>query len=277
MQTSGVSLRSSMSSSQVSAKSGFACSLRDVNNKAVIALNNISVSLLVRGSYREALATVKDAMKLTKSTATHDEGLITAEEIHLTLDRARKRSALCGETASTGALAYAPLLHVVSSQDSTLNICARLAMWKYSALQLHVFFPMTIDPIDYQDCDNDDVEFHSAVILYNFGIVCACSMANARTDDKSYRIFHLTNALTSRMSQSIWERASICFANRVLLLTSLSTHNLFQALSVQGDQSLEYQAHNDCGDMEKSMFLHIISVYRRLFPILTETRTAPAA
>ena len=119
----------------------------------------------------------------------------------------------------------------------------------------HVKFPVTIDPIDFEDCDEDDVDFQSGVILYNFGIAYDCLAATAEHNPgasfkkllqvKSYRIFQMTRSLLSKLSQNDGDDTpNFCTMTKHLLLKTLLTHNLIQA-SIQLDLQFESQEHRE--------------------------------
>lgn len=235
-------------------------SLQDGKLKAAIAINNNAVSLLGRGYFREALVTFKDSVQLMRSASLNVEGqahhpaaeAISAEDLRSVLDRTWKRAAQCKDTACHAALEDGPDLQVVSSQHIPHTISPALTSYTHGCAS-YVAFPMTIDPIDFEDFDDNDVDFHSGAILYNYGIAHECLAEGSvhNGDDslkkllqgKTYCIFQMANALLSELSRKVGEATATSFPTKLLLLRILLTHALIQA-SAQLDLPLEYEEHS---------------------------------
>lgn len=166
--------------------------------KAAIALNNEAVNLLCCGFYQQALQTIKVAINLMMDIAERLNGAAASEvvseaDLHQRLERAWARVAACKEELSAahphplGAPPEDPIIvwKVVSSEYNPAIIYAAVAT--VSTSNGNVKFPMTIHGIDSNsiersdsdDGDLADVDFHSSVILYNYGIAHECLAAVA--------------------------------------------------------------------------------------------------
>ena len=252
-------------------------SLRDRKHKAAIALNNTAVSLLSRGYYREALDTFKDSMQLIRSAANDRHKRcdadsqpsteeISAEDIRSILDRTWKRAAQCRNTASQDDSANRPFLQVVSSQGSPESIYVALTT-DSRGHSPYVASPMTIDPIDFEDWDdNNEVNFQAGAIIYNYAIAYDCVAETAagyddndspkmQLQENTYRLFHMANSLLETLSQRVDEEEATvtCFATRFVLLRTFVTHALIQACSKRDNLQLEHQEH--CENLEPLLYM----------------------
>jgi hypothetical protein len=252
--------------------------LQDCKHKAAIALNNNAVTLLVRGCHHEALATFKDSMKLIKSASrdrTDPVSHSTAEDIRLALHQARKRTTRCKNTTGPNASTNGLMLQVVSSQCNTASIYAALSSSRGDTL--NVAYPLTIDPIDFEDSDDDDIDFQSCVILFNYGIAYNClavtSDDSVKTllQEKSYHMFYMTSVVLSKLYQNVQADALTYAASRLLLLKTFLTHSLIQA-SIKLDSQFEYEEH--CKTMEG--LLRVMGVQQLILPLADHCLAAAA-
>ena len=266
------------STTTCSGGAGTVC-LRDGKHKAAIALNNDTVSLLGRGYYREALDTFKDSMQLIRSASMHMEEAvfqeeISAEDIHIVLSRSWQRAAQCKNTVSQqAAFKNSAVIQVVSSQYNPTSIYTALTSYtKRNSSTLYAAFPMTIDPIDFEDWDENEVDFQSAAILYNFAVAYDCLAVEASQSgndslgktlqEKTYSVFCMANGLLQKLTtRHVGEQAFVmtCFATRLLLLQTFLTHALVQACD-KLDLQLDYQVH--CENLEH--LLHTIAVQQSM-------------
>ena len=256
-----------------------AVSLRESRHKAAIALNNAAVSLLIRGFYRDAVDTLKDAIQFMKIAAVPVEEQngaeeISAEETHLAFNRSWKRAAVCGTStnACQDCFTNRPILQVISSQYNSTSINEAVASCTQSSTR-RVCFPVAIDPIDFEGSDDDDIEFNSGVIMYNYGIAfdCLAAAVNPTTNDaydhqkliqaKAHRLFQITGALLFKLYQDHQDNIPTYEAGRLLLLMTLLTHNLMQA-SINLNMQLEYHEH--CQTMES--LLQLMEFYQFMLP-----------
>jgi tetratricopeptide (TPR) repeat protein len=235
-------------------------SLHEGYNKAAIALNNAAVSLLSRGLYQDAVATFKEAIKFMRSVTVHAatedrncaQAIASEEEIRRALDCALKRG-LCVAVTEGGLTIDSPIFHIISSQFNPTRVQHTLVVWAGNTS--HVEYPMTIDPIDFEDCDGDDAHFQSGVILYNYGIAYKCLAtvtANAGTtieashqdifQAKAHRIFRLTIALLAKFDENVRDNIRTYLDGRCLVLKIFLTHNLIQSSSQFNGRS-EYYEH----------------------------------
>jgi hypothetical protein len=168
---------------------------RSAFHKGAIALNNAAVLLLLRGFATEACDTLEDAMQLMECAAldmhrsTGSNHSMTANksssaQIQGALNRVCQRTSQCHKSSphSMGTAVSSshrtsdwPTLQVVSSQCNPSRIYERLTSCMDSA-SLHVAFPMTIDPIDFEGslCKANDVYLEAAIMAYNYGIATFC-------------------------------------------------------------------------------------------------------
>jgi hypothetical protein len=258
--------------------------LLEGHHKAAIALNNTAVSLLARGRYSGSLATFKDAIKFMGNVTAPAEVRsaaeeITGEEIRLALYHAGKRTSLGGISNSAGELKNGPVLKIVSSQCNTASIYAALTSCTHSTSR-HVAFPMTIDLIDFEGCEDEDSDFHSGVILYNYGIASECLASTTTPSNNAsvreihvnaHRIFKMASALLTELYQNDWDNTPTYFASKLLLLKTFLTHGLIQT-SIKLDLQSEYEEH--CKTMDG--LLRVMGAQQLKLPVVDHCLAAAA-
>lgn len=255
------------------------------HRKATIAVNNAAVGLLVSKSYQGAIETLNDAIKLMKCVEDYKHGNESLETVSLSLERAWGRIAVCGGRRDSCSPSPSSLLETghtqitfqaISSEYDPASIYDALTAGAKSS---HTKFPMTIDPSEYQECSVEwSNDFHTSVLLYNYGIACNCVAATATTasvkelfQQRAYQFFQLANSLLYKQFQHRdRNKSSTFFANdRLLQLKVFVTYNLIEACVLL---SLDCQEHTKNLD---NVLLQI-EARERAFP--TETpNIAPAA
>jgi hypothetical protein len=260
------------------------------HRQSAIALNNAAVSLLVRGYFHEAAATLCDALKITRSAPHHrtcetnttsnspiETNTTRNEDIHQATARSDQRIALC-----TGAIATRHeqprsaelIFRAISSQDNPAQALELITSHDHCP-SAQVAFPMTIDHIESSEQMEDDLLFEAATILYNYGIALGCMGTAAETsvpgksgrtslDGKAHRVFQITHMLLckkhgggERLNPTQYLAADGCF----LLLRTVVLYSLV-------DVSINLHLHEQYDEYKRQLLhvLHAINVLQTLIP-----------
>jgi hypothetical protein len=258
---------------------------RHEQHQAAIALNNIAVSLLARGFYRDALAILKDAIQLMRSTTQGADPppCVSSRDIQDTLHQAYHRKAICEGsdcgTKESESPNNSPKLHVISNQLDPARVYDILTLCTNSS-ELNVCFPMTIDLIDSEGCTSDDLAFEASVVLYNYGVVYECVAAT--TGDcldpaamsvraRVHHIFQMVGVVLSKIEPDAWYGNLTSAAARILLLEIVLTHIRID-VAIKLDLQHEY---NDCC-LNMQYLLQMVEYQRRLLPLDDQAVAAAA-
>jgi hypothetical protein len=269
------------------------------HRQSAIALNNAAASLLIRGYFHEAAATLGDAVKIMRSSPCHaseayansnsaiDANIISNQDIHHAIARSDKRIALC-----TGAIAAHHeqprstelILHAISSQDNPAQALELITSHDhYPSAQ--VAFPMTIDHIESSHQVKGDLRFEAATILYNFGIALGC-MGNAaemsaqgksrRTslDGKAQRVLQIAHMLLCKVhegGEGLNPTPYLTVDGRFLLLRTVVLHSLV-------DVSISLHLHQQYDEYRRELLhvLHAVNVLQTFIPALGYPTAAAA-
>jgi hypothetical protein len=260
---------------------------RDEPHKAAIALNNAAVSLLARGLYQDAAVTLEDAVVLMGSAVVQAESpqatfaSVTGQEIKGALDRVSLRTALYNDSAAAAHSRldspgmYRPKLQVISSQLNPTRVYETLTSCT-DAASVKVSFPITIEPIEFERCTVDEMNFESGIILYNYGIAydclaSACLEAATHRDDlalhsrlqnKAYHYYQCAGMVLHKIDQDVYENAPIAMTSPLLLLRTVMTHNLLN-VAIQLNLQPEYAEFS----YAMMILLHFVEAQHAFLPI----------
>ena len=142
---------------------------------------------------------------------------------------------------------------------------------------------MTIDPINFEDWDEYEVDFQSAAILDNFAIANDCLAVEARQSgndslgkilqETTYSVFRMANDLLHKLTRHISEQQAVmtCFVTKLLLLQTFLMRALVQAC-IDLELPLDYQVH--CENLEK--LLDMIEIHQSM-KLMADHSVAAAA
>lgn len=214
----------------------------NASQKAAIYLNNAAVDLLVRSCFPEAVDICKNALQIMKNEAEYKE----TENVGLLLQRACKQSAMSAD------IKYPSTVMCVISSEATPSAVSSIAASLGSQQ-----FPIKIDLVDHQDFD---VDYYSAVVLYNYGI----AVSNCKISETPYQIFALTQTLLVTNCHQ-----SDC---KCLLLRGLVAYCM-SAVALQLKLHYDYQKHLETMNV---IIRQIMECYK-LWTDICNVNVAPAA
>jgi hypothetical protein len=208
-------------------------------HKAVIDLNNGAVRLMEHKSYHCALDCLLTGFRLTKHIAhVRTTSSVTIEDRtqakrlvekagEMLLTTSRERELPCANTCASGGEALS--IRSISTDYDPSNIYRTLSA---SFNNNTVKFPMIITDSDAADGVGDDwsdVDFHSSVLLYNFGVAQDCLAVPQR----AYRIFELASQLVyvhlMQTSSSSNTSINVFTVGKVLQFKVYLSHSLIQS------------------------------------------------
>lgn len=263
--------------------------------RAAIALNNAAVNLLFCGFYQQGVETIQASIILMMDIAECQDVVAASDVseagIRRRLEWAWERVAACMEQSAKNTPGAQQLtregpiaMKVVSSVYNPALIYAAHATYTNNS---NVMFPMTINCIDSNSWESDedgdhwaDIDFHSSVLLYNYGIAHDCLAATTTTDSsngcnermalqfKAYSINQLASALLCNQFMN-GSSADFFAIGGLLQLETFLTCNLIR-ICVQLD--LAHQDH--VRNLEEILLL--IGARERMLPT-TEHDCARAA
>jgi len=150
---------------------------RRVHYRAAIALNNIATTLMQRGDYVDCIATLKDALNITRG----------AIDIEQALQRAQTALSHQSSEIHCGVDGH-PVVHIVSSQTNPIHVGESLLCKGDGDRALYA---ISIDLASVEDGDTPEVE--AFTMLYNYGIAYSCLALYCRDEDSfrrsAYSIF----------------------------------------------------------------------------------------
>jgi hypothetical protein len=204
--------------------SSFTTPNQETMHKGAVALNNIAVSLLQRHYYQEAVETLKDALALMKAVVDYNPGKdsSSAPDVYQILQKSSQRLAYSYHGRSQSLNVF-----VLSNQEDPVVVHDMII--KHPNSQLCI----TIDPIDFQQWDQDTFDLDTNVILYNYGVSYTCfaatirdSKAQSRVLCQSLQIFRLKESFLFEFCDN---PSGETLVNRTTLLVNmLLTRNLIQ-------------------------------------------------
>jgi hypothetical protein len=210
-------------------------------HKAVIDLNNGAVRLMEHKSYHCALDCLLTGIRLTKhiahvrttsSVAIEDRTQakrLVEEADEMLLTTSRERELPCANSSASGGEALS--IRSISTDYDPSNIYRTLSA---SFNNNTVKSPMIITDSAAADGVGDDwsdVDFHSSVLLYNFGVAQDCLAVPQR----AYRIFELASQLVYRYvhlmqtSSSNNTSINVFTVGKVLQFKVYLSHSLIQS------------------------------------------------
>jgi hypothetical protein len=259
---------------------------RDEPHKAAIALNNAAVSLLARGLYQDAAVTLEDAVVLMGSAVVRAESpqatfaSVTGQEIKGALDRVCLRTALYNDSTDAPSRLdslgmHRPKLQVISSQLNPTRVYETLTSCT-DAASVKVSFPITIDPIEFERCTVEEMNFESAIILYNYGIAYDCMAAacldaathrddlalHSRLQNQAYHYYKCAGMVLYKIDQDVYENAPVAMTSPLLLLRTVMTHNLLN-VAIQLNLQPEYAEYS----YAMMILLHLVEAQHAFLPI----------
>jgi len=154
-----------------------------------IALNNAGVSLLKRHCYGPAKDAFNDALKVMRilSTPCRDSefsGVLLDNMLHKAYS-----------DVSESQRHYQPVdatFRIVTEEESTDVIVARMQEPSYIAFSTIFLIRIEFEGKSIQECEHEDMNLQSSIILYNFGVVYKCLAATEATTEMV--ILHLRRA-----------------------------------------------------------------------------------
>jgi hypothetical protein len=251
--------------------------------KAAVSLNNNAVALLSRGFVREAMDTIKDAIKLLNIASearckTRDceypgfsvERLQNEENIRLVaLQRAQQRMA-------TATAKDANHCQFVAHVYPLSNQIAPFALLQNDKFFQHGSMPIIIDQQPNEEDEDDAFDLECAIVLYNYGvshslladwaiavnyIPMVCQVQCLRVSALCF--FELSHSLFTQLVKETLQLPA-------MLLGMLLTRSLIPNCLELGRSPDKYRK-------EQERLLVLVRHQHRLFPAATELRAAPAA
>jgi hypothetical protein len=210
--------------------------------KAATALNNAGVRLLARYSFVEACLSFKEGTKLMKNLAGFLDGQVSTESLLGQLQRARELiSRFNTVQVPFGSLSYtlfpSPIvLKAISSEYSPSSFHSAIAASINTSVTKFAF-TIDLSPSEFSNDESINVDYYSAIILYNHGVAYDCLAATSTTtvarllfQQKATRIFYLTSSLVELQFKDEWGNPKTRIADgRILQLQSFVTFSLMQA------------------------------------------------
>ena len=150
--------------------------------KAIVALNNIAVTMLERGCYKQGFETLKGAVKAAKMISQPIESHDTSTTLHLpsivnSLRRANHRNALPAIS-----LGQAPLHVVDLTQADLLFSNLNNTRDKEPSHFTYSIIRLDSEAINF---GNEDQDLLMAVILSNFTVSCLCRFEKSNKEEIS--------------------------------------------------------------------------------------------
>jgi hypothetical protein len=205
---------------------------------------------------------------------------VTGLEIKGALDRVSLRTALYNDsTAAPNRMdspgMHRPNLQVISSQLNPTRVYETLTSCT-DAASVKVSFPITIDPIEFERCTVDEMNFESGIILYNYGIAydclaSACLEAATQRDDlalhsrlqnKAYHYYQCAGMVLHKIDQDVYENAPVAMTSPLLLLRTVMAHNLLN-VAIQLNLQPEYAEYS----YAMMILLHLVEAQHAFLPI----------
>ena len=206
--------------------------------RACFALNNMGVSLLEKGYFREATKTFREAVSSLQSLIscrlgnhpgnTDDKALLVMKSIQSKLHKACRRVAKrCHKTCQT---TISVEISIIDDNDLETFQCAQLYGPSSS-----IAFPIRLQSsLTTETCVQDGLDWQISAVLYNFGIAHLLTYRSSRDKQlliQAARLFRFTVTVLTRADQ----RRSDASARlgtlylESLVLSSLSTVFRYQA------------------------------------------------
>lgn len=197
--------------------------------RGAIALNNMGVSLLERGAYRNAIDTMKDAIAIMR-TIFPQNGAVHSAPHNFNID---SKLQLAAQRLASPETSRAPL-SVQTIPFSEDNINAMKDALRYGPSG-SVFFPLRIEISDF-NCRGRDIDLESSIFLYNFGIAHLCMArvhpkSAAKLRDGALKLFDLAHSILASQCAKAQDPAD---QTHVLLVAAMVLNNVVQVLSEQG-------------------------------------------
>jgi hypothetical protein len=252
--------------------------------KAAVSLNNNAVALLSKGFVREAMDTIKDAIKLLNIASearckSRDceypgfsiERLQNEENILLAaLQRSQQRMATFTAKDANNHSQFVAHVYPLSNQ------IAPFALLQNDTFFRHGSMPIIIDQQPKEEDEDDAFDLECAIVLYNYGVshslmadwVLAmnytpilCQVPCLRTSALCF--FELSHSLFTQLVKETLQLPA-------MLLGMLLTRSLIPSCLELGRSPDKYRK-------EQERLLVLVRHQHRLFPAATELRAAPAA
>jgi len=136
-----------------------------------IALNNAGVSLLRRHCYRQANDAFNDALKVMRDLSTpcqarqHSSDLLNSmlQKAYSDVFESQRYSQTDDAT-----------FRIVTEEESTDVIVAGMQQPSYMAFSTIFLIRIELEGKSIQECQSEDLDVQSAIILYNYGVVYKC-------------------------------------------------------------------------------------------------------
>ena len=177
-----------------------------IGMQAALALNNIGVSLLERGCYREGMEVLQDGIRTMKSMFKASEDSTDdvtdpsndpLEKLHKARDKASQVSSQVIDTSST-----AKIKTLSFQVDGLSGVLEHLGKSPSST-----FYLVRMDiPLECAVSVSNTPDLESAVLLYNFGmaqLLISSVISNSQPMvENSHRILHLASSIVARRSNT---------------------------------------------------------------------------
>jgi hypothetical protein len=205
-------------------------------NRAAMALNNIGVSLLERGMFRDAMATFKDAVKIHTEAmmAASSKTLCTTEHC---LKMASKRM-LKVSTKGTKQQRSFPIRLVACSMSDLPNI-ARIALEEGPTASQA--FAVRVEDFDLENGPSLESDLKSAILLLNLAASLLCWGQAAKCPVKQYKLIKSAMKIFAASHAVLIARQTHCMdtdsSNTLLFIEALVLCNLVQLSSTLSDRT----------------------------------------
>jgi hypothetical protein len=207
-------------------------------NRAAMALNNIGVSLMERGKYREAVSTLKDAVKILKvSIESVKQVTQRATETAINVEDMLEKATSMLDVSSRLGTKDAPIQLVVCSLADAPN-CASVAIQEGPTLS--IAFVILIEDMDLESMSiQSDVK--SAIILHNFGVSCICMSKTVAKKSSEDKLLGNATKILAAGHVILVTRQRLCrdedSCNMTMLLDAIVLSNLVQLYNGSNDRT----------------------------------------
>lgn len=224
--------------------------------RAVVALNNIGISLLSQRAFRQARATFNDAIALVRFSSQAPQASLTvsASFVHETLGRNEQRLARPQPSENV-----TEELHVYSL-DLAAGHANQSPLMERNAPQT---VPLTAIRVESSILELDPMpEMESAILMHNFGVAChfvalllSDQLAIGKIQEGATRLFQISRSLLARdLVDSCARSESRC--EHLIYLNLVSLHACTRSLVKNAREAEARPLHTTMMELQTTMQQH---------------------
>ena len=213
--------------------------------RAVVALNNMAVTLLERRCFRDALASFKNALDLMGSLRpeSSNQRRPSAEKQNVFLQKASKSVARSTRTVEASAARSGFSLTTISHDDSAEVVTVALH-------EIPSDFSGFVFMIEFDE-SNVNLSIDSSIILHNFSVACRMQSWEFKNTKKkrqlverAYMFAQVANSILMQESDILEDELQM---KRALVVSMLILQELIQLSSQQGDMDTSRKYYCELG------------------------------